>query len=270
MPAGEFFGTTTAARSVCGLRFFEKTYDSGDSPVHGHEHAALCLVLEGQFTEHHSAGKFVCAPQSVLFYPAGFSHHEAFDAPSSRCFVAEIPQSWIEELREGSPLAPHPIQARGGALAEIALRMCCETRSLDSASPLVLEGLMLEFLGTAARQKAAKHSRQAGRLERFREALHGHFRESLSLGRLARMTGLTPVIVARRFRLHYGCTVGSYVRRLRVEFAARLLAETDTPLSEVALSAGFCDQSHLCRVFRRFVGTSPGDFRRSAGRSQTE
>lgn len=70
-------------------------------------------------------------------------------------------------------------------------------------------------------------------------------------------------MLARQFRWHYGCTVGTYVRRLRVQYAARQLAATRTPLSDVAIAAGFCDQSHLCRVFRQVTGTSPGEFRRT-------
>jgi transcriptional regulator GlxA family with amidase domain len=58
--------------------------------------------------------------------------------------------------------------------------------------------------------------------------------------------------------------------RVRVERAARLLRESDEPLSAIAIEAGFCDQSHMNRTFRRVLGRLPtavrGDrqfFRRS-------
>jgi AraC-like DNA-binding protein len=51
------------------------------------------------------------------------------------------------------------------------------------------------------------------------------------------------------------------VRRLRLEWAAQRLAESSDPLSAVALGAGFADQSHLNRHFRRRYGFTPGEFR---------
>jgi AraC family transcriptional regulator len=71
------------------------------------------------------------------------------------------------------------------------------------------------------------------------------------------------VHLARAFRRHYGCTPGDYVRKLRVESACRRLATSDAPLIEVALSAGFSDQSHFRRAFRRQVRMMPGEFRRN-------
>ena len=55
-------------------------------------------------------------------------------------------------------------------------------------------------------------------------------------------------------------------RRLRVERARLLIQEGASDLASVALEAGFADQSHFTRVFRRLVGTTPGEYRRSARR----
>jgi len=53
------------------------------------------------------------------------------------------------------------------------------------------------------------------------------------------------------------------VRKLRVDAACRQLTTSDKPLSEIALSAGFADQSHFTKTFRRLTRTTPGEFRRS-------
>jgi AraC family transcriptional regulator len=229
--------------------------------MHGHELASMCLVLEGRFTEHHAAGEFTCAPRSVLFYPPGFSHREQFDAPRSRCFVVELPHAWIARTAEGPVWGRSGIQVTGGPLADIAVRMHHEMRAFDRASPLVLEGLMLEFLGLATRYGGRSREQHSERLARVRDELHARFREDLSLTLLAQAAGLSPSMLARQFRSRYGCTMGTYVRRLRVQYAARQLAETRASLSQVAIDAGFCDQSHLCRVFLQVTGTSPGAFR---------
>jgi len=266
MEAGRFFGTPSATHIVAGLRFFERRYDTGRSPSHHHECASMCLVLDGGFTEHHARGRFDCAPRSVLFYPPGISHREQFDAPQTRCFIVEVSHAWIARTAESPAWARTGLQLRGGALADLAMRMHRETQAFDRVSPLILEGLMLEFLGTAARHSPHARGRQEERMTRVCDTLHDRFREGLSLEALARDAGVTPAVLARQFRRQYGSTVGTYVRRLRVRYAEQLLTTT-MALSEIAVAAGFCDQSHLCRVFRRFTGASPGEFRRGIVRT---
>ena len=58
-------------------------------------------------------------------------------------------------------------------------------------------------------------------------------------------------------------TVGGYVRRLRLEWAAMELERTDTALAAVALAAGFADQSHFTRAFRDYTGFTPSVYRRT-------
>jgi AraC-like DNA-binding protein len=48
-----------------------------------------------------------------------------------------------------------------------------------------------------------------------------------------------------------------------MEFACRMMLETDEQLSQVALAAGMADQSHFCRLFRKWIGQSPSAWRRA-------
>jgi AraC-like DNA-binding protein len=75
------------------------------------------------------------------------------------------------------------------------------------------------------------------------------------------------VALARAFRRAYGISLTGYRRRARARHAARLLSESRMPLCEIALEAGFADQSHLCRVFRGEMGVTPRAFRRLGGHS---
>jgi AraC-like DNA-binding protein len=71
------------------------------------------------------------------------------------------------------------------------------------------------------------------------------------------VTGLT----GSEFRKHYDCTIGEYPRRLRSEFACREIAVSDAPLVEIALSAGFANQAHFTRTFKRLKGITPTEYR---------
>ena len=90
--------------------------------------------------------------------------------------------------------------------------------------------------------------------------------EPLSLTGLARTVGVHPVHLARSFRHVHACSVGEYLRRMRVGFAERELASSDAPLSDVALRAGFCDQSHFSRTFKRLTGSTPAVWRSAVRR----
>jgi AraC family transcriptional regulator len=83
-----------------------------------------------------------------------------------------------------------------------------------------------------------------------------------SLSHLAAEIGLHPAHLSRVFRKTCGETLGEYVRRRRVEEAERALA-SDLSLAEIAAQAGFSDQAHFTRVFRRRFGVTPGARRRA-------
>jgi AraC family transcriptional regulator len=78
---------------------------------------------------------------------------------------------------------------------------------------------------------------------------------------LATTAGVHPTELACMFRAHYGESIGEYARRLRLEWAAERLAGTDIGLASLAAEAGFADQSHFTRAFRRLYGLPPGRYR---------
>src|SRR5438309_1537917 len=69
--------------------------------------------------------------------------------------------------------------------------------------------------------------------------------------------------VARVFRAFKNCTLGEYVRALRIKHAAQRMARTDASLAEIAAATGFSDQSHFSRTFKRQTGLLPSEFRAS-------
>jgi transcriptional regulator GlxA family with amidase domain len=105
-------------------------------------------------------------------------------------------------------------------------------------------------------------------LRRVHEYVDRHLDRTISLGELAKLTGLSVFHFARSFKQSQGTTPHRYVMQRRIERARDMLVTTDLPLCEIAFAAGFADQSHLARHFRQQVGVPPGYFRRST-RGQT-
>jgi AraC-like DNA-binding protein len=155
-----------------------------------------------------------------------------------------------------------PADYEGGPQVWLAKRLFEECRRHDDVSPLAVEGLVLELLAECSRSPGeVPHTHPPRWLDRVHELLHDRFSENLSLVEVAATAGISADHLARSFRRCHGCTVGEYVRRLRVEFACRRLAASELPLVEIALDAGFTDQSHFTKTFKRLMGVTPAAFR---------
>ncbi|MEH2548452.1 AraC-like DNA-binding protein [Bradyrhizobium sp. AZCC 2262] len=72
----------------------------------------------------------------------------------------------------------------------------------------------------------------------------------------------TPAHFSRSFKLSFGEPPHAYVVKRRLEKACHLMITGSASLSEIALSVGFSDQAHLCRLFRQAFGQSPANWRR--------
>jgi transcriptional regulator GlxA family with amidase domain len=99
-------------------------------------------------------------------------------------------------------------------------------------------------------------------LRRLQEYIDSHLSEAIELEGLAALAGLSLHHFARAFKTSAGVPPHAYVLRRRVDKARDLLISTDHPVADIALAAGFSDQSHLSRHFRQSVGVSPSAFRR--------
>lgn len=97
---------------------------------------------------------------------------------------------------------------------------------------------------------------------RICDFIEEHFGEKISLGALSSMAGLSPNHFARAFQQSVGLPPHRYLLRRRVQHVEQMLRETQLPLSQIALAAGFSDQSHLARHFRRLTGMPPSLARR--------
>ena len=115
--------------------------------------------------------------------------------------------------------------------------------------------------GARARPKVAELTRW--RLRRVTEYIEANLAESVTLGDLAEVAGLTRMYFAAQFRATTGLPPHEYLLRRRIERAQEMLAEGTLSLVEIALSVGFQTQSHFTTVFKRFAGQPPRAWRQS-------
>jgi AraC family transcriptional regulator len=220
-------------------------------------------VLKGTYTEVCGTTTRTRGPSTLALHPGGEVHADYWLGTGGLVFHVEILPSRLEQVRAYSPILDSPADFHSGLPIWLAMRLYREHLRNDDVSPLVMEGLALEILAECSRCHTGVYERNSPRwFLQVRELLRDRFAENLTHEVVAEAVGIHPVHLARAFRQHGGCTLGAYVRQLRVEFAARQLVTTEQPLAGIALDAGFSDQSHFTRTFKRQTGMTPAAFRR--------
>jgi len=99
-------------------------------------------------------------------------------------------------------------------------------------------------------------------MKRVKAHVEAHLDSTIRMRDLSEITGLSTCYFSRSFTHSFGVAPGAYVARCRLARAQELMLTTADPLSQIAVACGFCDQSHLTRLFRRHFGTSPNVWRR--------
>lgn len=229
---------------------------------HSHQRACFSFVLDGSYREVYREKVVEGRPSHLLYRPAGEVHSDHFGEANVRCLLVEFETHWIESFRRNSLILNEPAVYHSHPLMWLATRLRRESKEADDFTALTVEGLMLEVIGEIGRRSASSSvDNQPDWLRQAREILYEKFTERMSLSEIARSVGVHPVYLAGVFRRHYKCTIGEYLRRLRIEFASREIAKTDAPLADIGLASGFSHQGHFTRTFKRLTGLTPGQFR---------
>ena len=261
---GHYYGTSSPVHRVSGLRLSERTYAAHfKTPRHSHPEAYFCLILDGISTQSFGSKSRVREPLTTTFYPPNELQSEAFGGGGGRIFNIEVDSRWLHHFREHSVIGDESKGFQGGAVGWLMSKLYHEFRRLDQASALMIEGLTFEIIGEASRRSAPHRSHTSLWLSQARDILHDQFSSNLTLAGIAKMVAVHPVYLATSFRKKYHCTMGEYRQRLRIEFACRELAKSEYSLAQIAMAAGFANQAHFSKTFKRLTGMTPASYRSS-------
>jgi AraC family transcriptional regulator len=256
---GEFINS----RVVKGLLLAEAVYASKlELPRHSHQHGGFCLILQGGYTESYGQTLLECEPSSVKFQPAGEEHSDVYGNQSVRCFIIELQSEWLTRMGAGLLVGNNPLVYKNSSVAWLMMRLRAASQSAEDESPLLIEGLVLELIAETSRNRKRPPTGQPPLwLQQAREFIHEQFSDPLTLSIIAKVVGVHPVYLASSFRRYYRQSIGEYLRHRRVEFACHKIHMSDDSLVEIALAAGFANQSHFTQTFKRMTGLSPAKYR---------
>ncbi|HEY6120252.1 MAG TPA: AraC family transcriptional regulator [Pyrinomonadaceae bacterium] len=248
---------------LSGFVLTESLYEPcSEIPAHAHAAPTVVLVVAGESVERINSVAHKVSPGSLIIRPAGETHSDRNGIKDVQLLTIEVKMNEDCPLfKLFAPVFARPTYLHGGVLTAMAQRIYRETKTRDSAAPIILEGLLLEMLGQASRSLHLPPSHVPLWLSQTKDLCHARFAEPLTLDEIAKVVGAHPTHLARAFKKHYATTVGEYIRRLRLDWAATQLANTNDSIADIAAAAGFYDQSHFSHHLKKQLGLSPLEFR---------
>lgn len=252
--------------------FFElKLYDTSKFSYkkHFHEEYSLGLVDQGASRFWHEGGNIDVDPGSLVLIPPNALH--ACNPQSEggwKYRMLFIHPQWVRNLadRNGRPpefLSPL-IQYHRSYRAMVDRMIVCLT---GHGSPLEKEASALSvFAGLfkiVVDKKAINHSgRERARLKTVKDYLYQNFLEKVTLDDLEKISGLSKFYLIHLFKAEYNVPPHAYQTLLRVNFAKKELRRQRS-IADTALYAGFFDQSHFTKTFKKYVGVTPESYQKS-------
>ena len=219
------------------------------------EPGAVWVCPAGESFTHRvdQANRFALVTIDPLRFAAVTGGPERLPPPLRRDYNLRAPalehvvRALVVEADRGGPTGLAMVDALAAAVSHAMVQ-------LAGAAPASVDALARGGLAPRARRRV---------LELIEARLGGE----LSVDELAREAELSPAHFARAFRETLGRPPHQYILARRLERARRLLEAPNARPSEVAAAAGFADQAHLTRLFKRAFGVTPGAVLRQRGRA---
>ncbi|MES2936629.1 MAG: AraC family transcriptional regulator [Pseudomonadota bacterium] len=236
---------------------------------HTHDDYALGVITRGALGFDYMRGHEVAAAGEINLVVPGEPHSgrpAQGDSWGYRMFYVE-PGVLRQALPPGQAEAAFDRGViRDPVLAHAIVRLHRDLEDGADASPLEVQSRLLALLAhwvrrhAQADRRAARAAKPIPEARRAHDYLEAHWRDKPTLEQLAQLEGLSAWQLLRAFVRQHGLPPHAWLVQRQVREARRLL-EAGLPIAEAAQAAGFADQSHLNRHFKRMLGLTPGQYR---------
>jgi len=258
---------------VPGVDLLRARYVTHRYARHAHETYTFALIEAGVEEFSYGGSLLAAGPGGVALLNPDVVHTGQAGTPDGWAYrvmypAADLVAGVAADLgwRAGTPFFPETVvYDRASARLLRAAHVAAE-RGDRLASSSLLRAALAGLLRAHARPGApggrdARALRSPAAVRTVRDLLADRLDDPPSLDDLARTTGMSPFVLVRAFRQETGLPPHAYVNHLRVRLARDLLDGGVAP-AEVAFRAGFADQAHLTRHFKRVVGVPPRAYQR--------
>ena len=144
------------------------------------------------------------------------------------------------------------------------LKMIQETNNIEDLADVLYR--IIDYLADQVFSfQGIEHASALKKAEHF---ILENFTRKISLEEIAKDSGFSAPYFSTIFKEEMGENLSSYLNRLRMQKAGRMLTKTNYSLSKIAHACGFNDQSWFSKIFRAFTGISPGKYRNREGKQE--
>lgn len=258
---GKYLGQICRNWNANGILVTEAAYPV---PVfegwHAHDNHHISFILQGGNREQRKDRETELLPGEVVNYRSGELHRNRNTQRHSRNINLEIGSGFLDAY-ELAPYSFDTISFREPDAKFAILKIYRECTGSDHYSATAVHSLVLGLLPI----KDARPGHRPHWAKQLRDILHDRWDENIPLQELARLLQVHPVTISRYAPRYFHCTLGEYVRKIRIEKAIGMVQTGALPLTGIAHRCGFYDQSHFIRAFKKMTGFLPGSYRRLAG-----
>ncbi|CAM3403871.1 AraC family transcriptional regulator [Paenibacillus lupini] len=177
-----------------------------------------------------------------------------------------IKQEWLQGLKQQELDQLHIPFLLGEGKNKACRRYLNQTMDAlaGSGTPLAIETSLIELMQAIVSPNMSDFEHRGRSIKQDRkyvnlvsEYLHEHYTEKITLDDLERITGISRFHLIRLFKQSSHLPPHAYQNLLRINHAKTELMKKQRPIADIAAEAGFYDQSHFSRTFRRIVGATP-------------
>jgi AraC family transcriptional regulator len=231
--------------------------------LHYHEEPHMTLLLNGGLIDKRTSSETERVPGGIMFFETGEPHQTITASFPTKYISLAFDQAFFEKNRVVESVVKRSIENTAHAKFNV-LKIYKELLMPDEFSQTSMEMLLLNLVG----EKAETSRNSPGWLNKPEwmnkvvELLNDHWDKDISLNDLSLVAGVHPKTISRCFPRFFGCTLGEYRRRLKIERSLPLIKTRGVSLTEIAYRCDFFDQSHFTRTFREVTGFLPRQFQK--------
>jgi len=247
--------TTEHGIAVVETEHQKKVYEGW----HSHNNAHITLFLKGGTTEKRKNFSETLGPGSLLFYHSDEQHLNQNTLFPSRNINIEIEENLLKKLDLSEEIIEKSIQ-NTVFTKFLILKIFKETLTADPFSGDTITMLFSQL--SNAYHHLERFDKSPFWVKSLQELLNDCWNGNPNLQDLATVLQLNPITISKHFPKYFGCTLGEYMRRIKINRALPLIQSNKNSLTEISLECGFADQSHFIRTFKNQTGFLPKQFQK--------
>lgn len=233
------------------------THTTNDE-FHSHDKPTICFMLHGGGVEKRRNNSYERCACDVRFYHADELHQSIIKIFPSKCVNLELDSHFLHQYEITESLLNLAVTNNLNVrflMLKIHSELMMDDAWTNSSVKILLLSMLHETKNTLIRKKPEW-------ITNLHQLLNDNWAETMSLEDLASIINVHPVTISKNFTRYFSCTLGEYMRKVKVDKSISLITSSDLSLTEIAFRCGFADQSHFIRNFKKLTGFLPKDIKR--------